>query len=107
MTFEFISEGLRGCIIKVVQYTPLHVGNYYNLGFGDRDLQTGLISDRTVSDNGDSKKVLATVASTLDFFLISQINEFIEDPHCLRQKKTVIKMQNLLHAIKPDLSLRL
>ena len=68
MTFEFISEGSRGCIIKVVQYTPLHAGNYYNLGFGDRDLRTGLISDLTVSDNGDRKKVLATVASTLVFF---------------------------------------
>jgi len=68
LTFEFMSDGFRGHIIKVVEYTPLHVKNYYNLGFGDKDLQSGLISDRTVSDNGDSKKVLATVASTLDFF---------------------------------------
>lgn len=69
LTFEFISDGFKGRIMKVVQYTPLHKRNYYNLGFGDRDLRTGHISDLSVSDNGDSKKILATVASTLSFFL--------------------------------------
>ena len=69
LTFEFISEGLRGRIIKVVKYTPLHLINYYNLGFGDRDLRTGYLSDQSVSSNGDRKKVLATVAATLGFFL--------------------------------------
>ena len=41
----------------------------YNLGFGDLNEETGEISDTIVTDNKDSLKVLATVASTLfDFF---------------------------------------
>ena len=41
---------------------------FYNLGFGDKDPITGFISDLTVTNNGDSQKVLATVAATLYAF---------------------------------------
>lgn len=34
---------------------------FWNLGFGDLDEKTGNISDSVVSDNGDGRKVLATV----------------------------------------------
>ncbi len=39
-----------------------------NLGFGDKDLQTGEVDDTVISDNGDSQKVLATVAATVYAF---------------------------------------
>jgi hypothetical protein len=67
-TFEFTSVGPKGEVSKVVQYTELPFKNYYNLGFGDKDPTTGLISDLTVTNNGDSPKVLATVAATLYAF---------------------------------------
>ena len=38
------------------------------MGFGDKDPITGFISDLTVTNNGDSQKVLATVAATLYAF---------------------------------------
>lgn len=57
-----------GTIIKVVMYKEINVKGYYNLGFGDKDLQTGYISDLIVTNNNDSKKVLATVAKTLYLF---------------------------------------
>ena len=41
---------------------------FYNLGFGDKDPITGFLSDLTVTNNGDSQKVLATVAATLYAF---------------------------------------
>jgi hypothetical protein len=41
---------------------------FYNLDFGDKDLQTGEIDDLVISDNGDSQKVLATVAATVYAF---------------------------------------
>ena len=41
----------------------------WNLGFGDFDLLTGEVRDSVISNNGDGKKVMATVVKTLiDFF---------------------------------------
>ncbi len=65
MEFEFISIGKKGEIVKVVQYSPTGIPNVYNLGFGDKDLITGKISDSVISDNGDGQMVLATVAATI------------------------------------------
>ncbi len=68
MEFEFISSGPNGKIIKVIQYTPTNIPNIYNLGFGDKNNNTGEISDSVTSNNGDREKVLSTVAfTTLEF----------------------------------------
>ncbi len=51
LTFEFMSDGFRGHIIKVVVYTPLHVKNYYNLGFGDKDgIRQYSVENKIISD---------------------------------------------------------
>jgi hypothetical protein len=68
LLFEFTSVGPRGSITKVVQYTETYVRNYYTLGLGDLDAGTGEINDRSITNNGDSRKVLATVANTLYIF---------------------------------------
>jgi hypothetical protein len=68
MEFEFISSGPNGKIIKVIQYTPTNIPNIYNLGFGDKNNNTGDISDSVTSNNDDREKVLSTVAfTTLEF----------------------------------------
>ena len=69
MEFEFLSIGKKGEILKIVQYSPTGIPNIYNLGFGDKNLKTGKISDSVTSDNGDSQKVLATVAGTAIKFM--------------------------------------
>ncbi len=66
--YEFISEGPKGLIKKVVEYTETSTENVYNLGFGDYDEATKSINDLSVTNNGDSLKVLATVASTVYAF---------------------------------------
>ena len=53
-TFEFISEGPKGRIEKVVVYTEINLKNVYNLSFGDKDPLTGFLNDLTVTNNGDS-----------------------------------------------------
>ncbi len=68
MVFEFMSQGIRGIIPKLIIYSETHLHNFYNLGFGDKDEITGQIDDEVVTNNGDSEKVLATVASTLYTF---------------------------------------
>ena len=67
-TFDFLSEGPKGKIEKVVQFTLIYQDNLYNLAFGDRNYLTGLIDDKVVTDNGDSEKVLASVVAAIYSF---------------------------------------
>lgn len=68
MSFEFISKGPKGEIIKLIQYTELDRGDIYNLGFGDKDELTGGINDTVITDNKDREKVLATVVASVYVF---------------------------------------
>lgn len=67
-SFEFVSEGPKGAIKKIIYYYETSVKDVYNLGFGDKSDETGKIDDLSITDNGDSRKVLATVAATLYVF---------------------------------------
>jgi hypothetical protein len=73
-TFESVGEKV---IQKMVIYSkienPEDVGLsfdsiVYNLGFGDFDYKTGELDDQIISKNGDTEKVLATVANTVNKF---------------------------------------
>lgn len=75
--FEFISEGGKGRVRKMVEYTETDMEGIYNLGFGDYDEKTQKIDDINVTNNGDSKKVLATVASTIYSFTKKYPNAII------------------------------
>ena len=68
MVFEFISEGPKGKISKLVQFGETNLKDLYNLAFGDKDLITGEINDSIISNNKDSDKVLATVVATVYAF---------------------------------------
>ncbi|HZE84911.1 MAG TPA: hypothetical protein VE035_11430 [Puia sp.] len=68
MVFEFVSEGPKGKIYKIVQYGETNLKDLYNLAFGDKDLNTGEINDSIITNNGDSEKVLATVIATVYAF---------------------------------------
>jgi hypothetical protein len=68
MTFEFVSEGKKGLIHKLVKFQPTNLKGLYNLAFGDKDIETGEIDDKVISNNGDSEKVLATVVATVYAF---------------------------------------
>jgi hypothetical protein len=67
-TFEFVSEGPKGIIHKIMRYQPTNLRNIHNLAFGDKDHATGEIDDTVISNNGDSDKVLATVVATVYAF---------------------------------------
>jgi hypothetical protein len=69
LDYEFNSVGPKGHIKKVVRFTQIGA-NVFNLGFGDLDERTGEISDISVTNNNDSRKVLATVASTVQDFTL-------------------------------------
>ncbi len=72
LKFSFVSYDSNGenRVIKIIAYDIVkkHKVTYYNLGFGDLNTATMEIDDEAESDNGDMRKVLSTVTSTLPFF---------------------------------------
>jgi hypothetical protein len=65
--YSFYSEGPRGRVLKVVRFGRLSpkVAFCYNLSFGDWSEDQQNIDDRSITNNGDTEKVLATVAAVV------------------------------------------
>jgi hypothetical protein len=76
-TFEFTSDGPKGRILKLVQFTSTNQINLYNLAFGNKNLETGEIDDLAISNNGDSEKVLASVVAAIEVFTDRYPNAFV------------------------------
>lgn len=104
MVYEFISEGIHGKISKLVIYSKTHLHNFYNLGFGDKDEETGNIDDEVVTNNGDSEKVLTTVAATLYTFTeqFPDAMIFATGSTKARTRLYRIGISNNIAAIEPD-----
>lgn len=64
-TFYFISEGPKGRIEKVIQFSSFGESLFYNLAMGDIDPITGEIGDFVVTNNGDAEKVLVTIVAAV------------------------------------------
>ena len=67
-TFTFLSEGPKGKIEKLIQFSLVNQNGLYNLAIGNKNSETGEIDDLSVSNNGDTDKVLATVVASLYAF---------------------------------------
>jgi len=68
--YEFYSSGPKGNIRKIVRFKLLVTNGvaYFNLVFGDWDEEKQKIDDIKVTNNGDTEKILLTVAIiVLDF----------------------------------------
>lgn len=67
LDYEFESAGPNGLVKKVIQYRLEHANGttFFHLGFGDWNEEEQGIDDRAVSNNGDAKKILATIAATI------------------------------------------
>ncbi len=76
LDYEFISEGPKGSIKKVIRFTQID-NAVFNLGFGDLDEETGEISDAIVTNNNDSRIVLATVAAAVHDFTVNYPNAVV------------------------------
>ncbi|QDK81467.1 hypothetical protein EXU85_23790 [Spirosoma sp. KCTC 42546] len=72
LNYMFVSEGPKGRILKVISYSYLEDLEVWNLGFGDYNILTDEIDDQIVSNNGDGRKILTTVAFTLNEFFATQ-----------------------------------
>jgi hypothetical protein len=77
MFYEFVSDGPKGKVTKLIEYMETELKGFYNLGFGDKDHTTGKINDAVITNNGDSQKVLITVASTVYAFTNKYPNSWV------------------------------
>lgn len=104
MTFEFISEGSNGLIHKLVRFQPTNLKDVYNLAFGDKDNETGDIDDIVISNNGDSEKVLATVAATVYAFTDKYPNAWIYATGSTKARTRLYRMgiTKFLSEVKED-----
>ena len=104
LIFEFTSVGSKGNIKKLVQYTETNLKDFFNLGFGDKDEKTGDINDSVITNNGDSQKVLATVASTVYAFTDKHPEAwiYIQGSNVVRTRLYRIGLTNNLKEIKKD-----
>ena len=71
--YEFLSEGPKGKIPKLIKFSETTLKGFFNLAFGDKNIETGEIDDKVVSNNGDSEQVLATVVSAV--FAFTDLNK--------------------------------
>lgn len=104
MVYEFVSQGPKGDVKKVVIYSPTNVPNFFNLGFGDKNELTGQLDDKVVTNNGDSIKVMATVASTLLSFTEEFPGAMIFAAGSTKSRTRLYRMgiSNNLETIRPD-----
>lgn len=66
--YEFISEGPKGAIRKLIEFQETQDEGLFNLAFGDKAPMTDEIDDLSVTNNGDAEKVLATVVAAVYAF---------------------------------------
>jgi hypothetical protein len=107
MTFEFISEGYKGQIPKIVQYNETNLKDVYNLAFGDKDGETGELDDTIISNNGDNEKVLATVVATIYAFTDKHPDAWIYASGSTKSRTRLYRMgiTKYLTEIKDDFEL--
>jgi hypothetical protein len=56
---------------KIIQFSyvrDINNESIFNLGFGDYDMDTGMINDESMSDNGDVYRIFNTVLNTIPLF---------------------------------------
>ena len=90
--FEFISEGPQGAIRKLIHFQPTYTTGLFNLAFGDKHAETDEIDDLTVTNNGDTDKVLGTVVAALYAFFDKQPEALVYATGSTRARTRLYRM---------------
>lgn len=69
LEYEFVSVVNKGTVLKRVTFTRLSAF-WYNLSFGDLDIESRKANDDLVTNNGGSDIILATVAAIVKDFIL-------------------------------------
>jgi hypothetical protein len=93
MVYEFISEGPKGQIPKLIKFSETTLKGFYNLAFGDKDSETGDIDDTVISNNGDSEQVLASVVSAVYVFTEFQNDAWVYATGSTKSRTRLYRME--------------
>ncbi|MCY7291750.1 MAG: hypothetical protein LH615_06150 [Ferruginibacter sp.] len=104
MIYEFISEGDKGQIQKIIKFSETTLKDFYNLAFGDKNEATGEINDTIVSNNGDAERVLATVVAAVYAFTDNKPNIWIYATGSSKSRTRLYRMgiSKFIEDIKKD-----
>ena len=107
MIYEFISEGHKGEIIKLIKFSETTLKDFYNLAFGDKNAKTGEINDTVVSNNGDTEMVLATVVAAVYAYTDSKPDMWIYATGSTKSRTRLYRMgiSKFIDEIKKDFSI--
>ena len=107
MIFEFVSEGKKGRIVKLIKFSETTLKDFYNLAFGDKNEKTGEINDTIVSNNGDTERVLATVVAAVYAFTDGKPDSWIFATGSTNARTRLYRMgiSKFLEEIQNDFSL--
>ena len=103
MIFDFVSEGVKGKIPKLVKISETGLHDVFNLAFGDKNEITGDFNDAVISNNGDSEKVLTTIVATVYFFTDQNPNAWIYAEGSTRSRTRLYRMGITKHLHKVNL----
>ncbi|PWA10460.1 DUF6934 family protein [Flavobacterium laiguense] len=107
LIYSFYSEGQKGRIQKMFIYSETATAGVYNLAFGDYNEANNSIDDLSISNNGDSLKTLATVASTVYAFTEKYTNAWILATGSTKVRTRLYRMgiSNNLYEISIDFNI--
>jgi hypothetical protein len=104
LTFEFVSQGVKGDVEKLVVYSKIGLSDIFNLGFGDKIGLAEDFDDTAVTNNGDTLKVMATVAATLYPFTdrFPEAKVYVKGSTKVRTRLYRMGISNNLEAVNLD-----
>lgn len=105
--YQFYSKGVRGNIEMIITF--IHLGDdNYNLGFGVWDRIQGDIDDSIETRNGDTDKILGTVAQTALNFLLHtpQANIYASGSCAARTRKYQMGINRYMLDLNKDYSIK-
>lgn len=74
---EFYSVGQNGSVKKIIRFEKTDFSEVYNLAFGDMMSNETDFDDMAISNNGDTEKILATVAFAVEIFTGQYPNSWV------------------------------
>jgi hypothetical protein len=95
-TFEFISEGHNGNILKRIEFVPTQWPGVYNLAFGDIK-ENGVLDDLMISNNGDRNKILATIVKVIESYTNKYPDRWIYFEGSTEHRTRLYRMAVSLH----------
>ena len=96
MVFEFKSEGTKGSIHKLIRFSESSISGIFYFEFGDKIEGADEIDITSVSNNGDRKKIYATLRSSIYAFTEKNMEAWVFLTGNTKAKTRLLRMEATL-----------